>query len=119
MALPEGFNWFLIFITVALSLVLVAVNVYVLVHYQHPDDVNQAWFPKIVVVFGLWLAMATVLLFPLDVANRAACAASVVESACRLALPMDHMWQAVFISNLVMTCFFIPFTLFFYEGDSD
>lgn len=119
MALAEGFNWFLIFLTVALSLVLVAVNIYLLVHYQHPDDVNQAWFPKIVVVFGLWLAMATVLLFPLDVANRAACSASVTETACTFTLPMQQLWQAVFISNLVMTFFFIPFTLFFYEGDSD
>lgn len=119
MALPEGFNWFLILLTVALSLVLVAVNIYVLVHYQHPDDANQAWFPKLVVVFGLWLAMATVLLFPLDVANRAACAANVTETACKFALPMQQMWQAVFITNLVMTFFFIPFTLFFYEGDSD
>eukprot|EP00878_Enallax_costatus_P034766 GHUV01038605.1.p2 GENE.GHUV01038605.1~~GHUV01038605.1.p2 ORF type:complete len:120 (-),score=13.72 GHUV01038605.1:174-533(-) len=119
MALPEGFNWFLIFLTVALSLILVAVNIYILIHYQHPDDANQAWFPKIVVVFGLWLAMAMVLLFPLDVANRAACSFSIVESSCKFTLPMQQMWQACFITSLVMTFFFIPFTLFFYEGDSD
>ncbi|KAF8067363.1 LIMR family protein [Scenedesmus sp. PABB004] len=119
MALPEGFNWFLILLTVALSLLLLAVNVYVLVHYQHPDDANQAWFPKGVVVLGLWLAMAMVLLFPLDVANRAACSSALVESSCVFTLPMRQLWQAVFIANLVMTFFFIPFTLFFYEGDSD
>lgn len=119
MALPDGYNWFLILLTVALSLVLLAINVYVLIHYQHPDDANQAWFPKGVVVMGLWLAMAMVLLFPLDVANRAACAASIVQSSCHFALPMQELWQASFITSLVMTFFFIPFTLFFYEGDSD
>eukprot|EP00882_Tetradesmus_deserticola_P026292 GHRQ01028971.1.p1 GENE.GHRQ01028971.1~~GHRQ01028971.1.p1 ORF type:complete len:120 (+),score=25.30 GHRQ01028971.1:80-439(+) len=119
MALPDGYNWFLIILTIALSLVLVAANVYILIHYQHPDDVNQAWFPKIVVVFSLWLAMAMVLLFPLDVANRAACSFSIVESSCKYALPMQQMWQAAFISNLVLTFFFIPFTMFYYEGDSD
>ncbi|WIA33236.1 hypothetical protein OEZ86_006379 [Tetradesmus obliquus] len=119
MALPDGYNWFLIILTIALSLVLVAANVYILIHYQHPDDVNQAWFPKIVVVMSLWLAMAMVLLFPLDVANRAACNFSIVESSCKYALPMQKMWQAAFISNLVLTFFFIPFTMFYYEGDSD
>lgn len=119
MALPDGFNWFLILLTVALSLVLVAVNVYILIHYQHPDDVNQAWFPKVVVVFSLWLAMAMVLLFPLDVANRAACSFNIVESSCTYTLPMKQMWQAAFITNLVLTFFFIPFTMFYYEGDSD
>ena len=33
----------------------------------------QAWLPKIVVVLGISLAIWTVLLFPLDVANRSSC----------------------------------------------
>jgi LMBR1 domain-containing protein 1 len=40
------------------------------VHYQHPDDRNEAWFPKLTVLLGLVLAGATVLLMPLDVANN-------------------------------------------------
>jgi hypothetical protein len=32
---------------------------------------------------------------------------------------MQQMWQAAFITNLVLTFFFIPFTMFYYEGDSD
>lgn len=38
---------------------------YILIEYQHPEDRNQAWFPKIVVVFGLTLAVCSVLMFPL------------------------------------------------------
>lgn len=119
MALPQGFNWLLIFVSVVAAVLLLAACVYVLVHYQHPDDGNQAWLPKAVVVFGLWLAVATVLLFPLDVANRAACSFGVAESACVLTLPMRQIWFAAFVSNLVTTFLVIPFVLFFWEADSD
>lgn len=119
MALPDGYNWFLILIACVLAVLVLVAHVYVLVHYQHPDDANQSWFPKIIVVFGLWLATVIVLLFPLDVANRAACNFALVDSACKFALPMQPMWFATFIASLVMVFFLIPFTLFYYEGDSD
>ena len=38
--------------------------------YQHPDDKNDAYIPKLVVWFGFVLSGATVLLLPLDVANN-------------------------------------------------
>ncbi|GBF96088.1 hypothetical protein Rsub_08964 [Raphidocelis subcapitata] len=119
MALAPGFNWLLIFVASIVAVVLLAACVYVLIHYQHPDDGNQAWVPKIIIVLGLWLAMATVLMFPLDVANRAACSFGVAESACVFTLPMRQLWFAAFITNLVMTFFLIPFTMFFWEADSD
>jgi LMBR1 domain-containing protein 1 len=56
-------------ITVAF-LILFVVAVYLLVYYQHPDDHNEAYFPKGVVIFGIVLAGATALLLPLDVANN-------------------------------------------------
>ncbi|KIZ02019.1 hypothetical protein MNEG_5943 [Monoraphidium neglectum] len=119
MALAAGFNWLLIFVACVVAVVLLAACIYVLIHYQHPDDGNQAWIPKGIVVLGLWLAMATVLLFPLDVANRAACSFGVAESACVFTLPMRELWFAIFITNLVMVFFLIPFTMFFWEADSD
>jgi len=59
----------IISIVVGFGILLVG-GVYLLVYYQHPDDHNDAYFPKFVVVFGFVLAGATVLLLPLDVANR-------------------------------------------------
>ena len=56
-------------IIVAFAILCVAA-VYLLVYYQHPDDHNEAWIPKFVVIFGFVLAGATVLMFPLDVANN-------------------------------------------------
>ena len=62
---------FLLIVTVVAFFILFVISVYLLVYYQHPDDKNEAWFPKIVVVLGFVLAGATALLLPLDVANNA------------------------------------------------
>ena len=65
--MPDVF--LIISIIVGFGILLVA-GVYLLVYYQHPDDHNDAYFPKFVVITGFVLAGATVLLLPLDVANR-------------------------------------------------
>jgi len=62
---------FLIIATVVAFVILLIIGVYLLVHYQHPDDHNTAYVPKLVVLLGFVLAGATVLLLPLDVANNA------------------------------------------------
>lgn len=61
---------FLIIATIVGFGILLVGGVYLLVYYQHPDDHNDAYFPKFVVIGGFVLAGATVLLLPLDVANR-------------------------------------------------
>ena len=63
-------DWFLILTIVVTFLILAVVAVYFLVHYQHPDDKNDAWFPKLTVLLGIIISGATVLLLPLDVANN-------------------------------------------------
>jgi LMBR1 domain-containing protein 1 len=114
-----GFSWFLILVAVVLAVMVVISNVYILVYYSHPEDKNQAWVPKGIIVFGLSLAVYCVLLYPLDVANTKACGAEFSQSSCTLTLPMHTIWLAVFIAILVMTFAIIPFTVFFYEADSD
>lgn len=115
----EGFNWFIILVVVVVTILVLIGCVYILIEYQHPEDRNQAWFPKAVVIFGLSLAILTVLMFPLDVANQEACSSGVSPSACTYTLPMETLWNAVFIANLVLVFAIIPFTVFFYEADSD
>ena len=51
-------------------MILFVISFYLLVYYQHPDDKNDAYFPKAVVIFGFVVAGATTLLLPLDVANN-------------------------------------------------
>lgn len=61
---------FLVISTVVAFFILFVVSVYLLVYYQHPDDHNEAYLPKFVVIGGTMLAGATTLLLPLDVANN-------------------------------------------------
>ncbi|GAX73906.1 hypothetical protein CEUSTIGMA_g1356.t1 [Chlamydomonas eustigma] len=117
--MPPGYNWFLILVAVIVSVLVLLSNVYILIHYSHPEDNNQAWVPKIVVVTGLTISVLAVLMYPLDIANNNACSASLSPSACTYTLPMYTLWEIVFWAMLVLAFVIIPFTLFYYEADSD
>ncbi|GBG85570.1 hypothetical protein CBR_g40208 [Chara braunii] len=119
MAGGPDFNAFLIIMAVVVTVAVFLVNVYVLVNYQHPDDKNQAYLPKFVVVLGLSVAQISILMLPLDVANRKACENAIVTGACNLTLPMEQLWSAIYIINVVLVFFVIPFSMFFYEADMD
>ena len=106
-------------VAIVVSVLTVLCNLYVLVHFQHPDDRNQAKFPKVVVVTGLTMAVLSILLLPLDVANRAACAESIIESACSYTLPMTELWYATYMTMFAYIFVLIPWTLFYYEQDGD
>lgn len=115
----RGRRRFLIIVAVVVAALAFVCNVYVLVHFQHPDDRNQAYFPKFVVVTGLTVAVLSLLLLPMDVANRSACAEGIIESACRYTLPMLDMWYATYMTMFAYIFVLIPWTLFYYEQDSD
>lgn len=98
---------------------MLLVSLYFVVHYQHPEDKNQAWIPKIVVLLGFAVAMWTILLFPLDVANQQACDLDIPLSSCDADMPMTQLWYAVYIANMAITFILVPFSIFYYEADSD
>lgn len=118
MTLP-GFDAFLIVITTVICALSILVALYILVAYQHPEDRNQAWLPKIIVVFGIALALWTVLLFPLDVANRKACSPDVPISYCKFTIPAQQLWYACYIAISALCFVIIPFAMFYYEADSE
>ena len=53
-----------------------------MVKYQHPDDKNDAYIPKLVVLFGFVLSGATVFALPLDVANNEGYAGKLCLCGC-------------------------------------
>lgn len=114
-----AYNWFLVVVVCVVVPLVLAVNAYLLVHYAHPGDRNQAWLPKLVVLLGLSLCTWSVLLLPLDIANRAACDDGVVASACELTLPMRELWFAVYVLMAAWVGAVVPFCLFYYEADSE
>ncbi|THU51667.1 hypothetical protein C4D60_Mb06t33470 [Musa balbisiana] len=113
------FNLALVIVAVVVCVLVLLVNVYLLVNYQHPDDVNQAYFPKLVVVLGLSVAAISILMLPADVANRQACQHAIYNGACTLTLPMKALWLVVYIADAVLVFLVIPFAMFYYEGDQD
>lgn len=113
------FNLALVIVAVVVCVLVLLFNVYLLVNYQHPDDKNQAYFPKLVVVIGLSIAVISILMLPGDVANRQACRHAIYNGACNLTLPMKTLWLVVYIIDAVLVFFFIPFAMFYYEGDMD
>ncbi|XP_073034004.1 LIMR family protein At5g01460 [Primulina eburnea] len=113
------FNLALVIVAIVVCVLVFLFNVYLLVNYQHPDDVNQAYFPKFVVVLGLSIAAISILMLPADVANRQACRHAIYNGACSLTLPMKDLWLAVYIVDAILVFFVIPFAMFYYEGDQD
>ncbi|XP_039127692.1 LIMR family protein Os06g0128200 [Dioscorea cayenensis subsp. rotundata] len=113
------FNLALVIVAAVVCVLVLLINLYLLVNYQHPDDVNQAYFPKIVVVLGLSIAAISILMLPADVANRQACRHAIYNGACSLTLPMKTLWLAVYIADAVLVFLVIPFAMFYYEGDQD
>lgn len=113
------FNLALLIVAIIVCVLVFVFNVYLLINYQHPDDVNQAYFPKFVVVLGLSVAVISILMLPADVANRHACRHALYNGACHLTLPMKQLWLAVYIIDAILVFFVIPFAMFYYEGDQD
>lgn len=115
----SGFSLPLLIVTIIVAVIILCANVYVLISYQHPEDRNQAWFPKLIVVFGLSLACWTLLMLPMDVANRAACPVGTALTTCNPTFPMATLWYIAYITNIVLVFAIIPFAYFYYEADSE
>jgi LMBR1 domain-containing protein 1 len=113
------FNLVLLIIVIIVCFLTLIFNTYLLINYQHPDDSNQAYFPKIIVILGLSIAEISILMLPADIANQHACQSSIYNGACNLTLPMKQLWLAIYILDAILVFFIIPFTIFYYEGDQD
>ena len=112
-------NWFMIIVVAVVGVLTIVFSLYIMIIYQHPEDKNQAWFPKIVVIFGMTIAIYSVLMFPLDVTNSQVCSTTLPLVDCSTTFPMDLLWQIVYIANIVTVFVLVPFAFFYYEGDSE
>jgi LMBR1 domain-containing protein 1 len=58
---------FLVFGLSILMFVMLIINVYILVYWQHPGDNNQSYLAKLLIVFGLQLSAVSMLMLPVGV----------------------------------------------------
>ena len=109
----------LIAISVIGCVILLGVSIYILIYYQHPDDRNQAYGPKLVVILTLSLCEISVVLLSLDVANRAGAVGCGQWNLFCGGLNLAVAWQAMFGAALIFVGLLIPFSIFFYEAQEE
>jgi len=111
-------DWFILFSTILASILLLISGLYFIVYYQHPDDKNEAWLPKLTVLLGFVLSGATVLLLPLDVANNEGYFGCMSHdySVCR-GLNMNLFWNIFYWAIPIWILLLMPFMTFYYEAD--
>ncbi|KAN0021958.1 hypothetical protein ACTFIU_004104 [Dictyostelium citrinum] len=100
-------NIFLIIVAVVIPALVILASLYLIAYFQHPDDKNVAYFPKIIVILGLTLAATSILMLPLDVANEGG----------KGGFPMDILWIVIYIAVAVFAIVICPFAMFFYESE--
>lgn len=104
-----------------LILMVMVINVYTLVYWQHPDDRNESYFAKFVIIFGLQLSSMAVLMLPIDVANNGgnpSCDSYASASTIYCGgIDMLSVWEALFVMICFVFVVFIPFCTFYYEAD--
>lgn len=111
-------DWFLIILILVAILIFGIVGVYCIVYYQHPDDNNDAWFPKIVVLLGFILAGFSVLLVSLDKMNGAGYpGCDGYDTTLCGGLNMELFWTIIFWAIPAWVFLVIPFATFYYEAD--
>jgi len=105
-----------------LILILLVINVYILVYYTHPEDKNQSYMAKALVVLGLELATMSILMLPIDIANNMGdpgcdqVRQSTYTTLCGN-VNMYTVWQSLFDLMGFVVAVLIPFAIFYYGAE--
>ena len=98
---------FVTIVAVIAYIIIFAVCSYVLIYFAHEDDNQDAYFPKMVVVMGLTTGIVSIMMLPLDVANR---------GSTHGGIPMDALWITIYIVIAVLVVLLIPWAYFYYTN---
>lgn len=103
----------LIIVAVVLAILVFGLSTYFVYLYSDEADSNAAFFPRTLVVFGLWFALCNVLLLPYDVANvqnptAIGAAGGLVDT--------ELLWEISGYCIAVFTFVIGPFAIFWYEN---
>lgn len=108
---------------VVFIIVLIIINTYIYVYWQHPDDKNQSFLPKFLIVFGLILSSMSVLMIPIDVANNGGdplCQLENIPSGIYCGgIDFNAVWESLFCIVCFVVVILIPYATFYYEAELD
>lgn len=107
-------DWWLLTTVIIGSLLTLGLGGYFVFIFTVPQELKKVYFPKLIATFGFALALMTVLLLPVDVANRKDPTA--VASKTGGGLDTVLMWQICLWTLIGMVIVVIPFATFFYEA---
>ena len=99
---------FLIIAVVIISVVLLVAIAIAMVQLSSPEDKNGAWFPKIIVLFSLYIACMNVIILPIDIYN--------VEHDDNINIKV--MWAISIGASAICLFVLIPFAYIYYENDT-
>jgi LMBR1 domain-containing protein 1 len=100
---------FLLIAIIVCSILFAVLVIFLMIYYGHPDDWSTAKLPKLIVLFGLWLAFSSMMILPYDVANQQG------EGG----LHVDVLWYIGFVCIAVMVSAVLPFAFFYYDYDEE
>lgn len=102
----------LIIVTIVCFLLMVALNIFMLFYYLHPDDKGfiNGCFEKLMIVLASTVLWAFVLLLPLDIANSRGDGSG---------FNIETTYVILFIIYLIFLVIVLPFVSFFYDTDTD
>jgi LMBR1 domain-containing protein 1 len=120
----------LIVVPIFIFLCFVALNIYFVIYFQHPEDKNVAWWPKILVVSeffsvfffffsfflfffaqvsGLTWGETCVMMLTMDVLNTPPFGSGTI--------PMGILWIVFLCLIAAWIVLLIPYSIFYYEAD--
>ncbi len=99
----------LIVVPIFLFLCFVALNIYFVIYFQHPEDKNVAWWPKILVISGLTWGETCVMMLTMDVLNT--------PPFGGWTIPMQILWIVFLCLIAAWIVLLIPYSIFYYEAD--
>lgn len=104
-------HWWIILVLVGFNLLCLFADLRFIYFYMHTDDYryNQGIFAQLIALIGVQIVWLLCCLLPTDVYN----------TQYDGGLGMLHFWQLVYLFVCVYLTLILPFSVFFYEADSD
>ena len=106
---------------VLLIIMLLVINVYILGYYTHPEDKNQSYLAKALVILGLQLSTMSILMLPIDVSNNMgdpSCDSDPSSTGVSCGrVNFYTLWETLFDMMGFILCVCIPFAIFYYGAE--